>query len=410
MSQLFRAEVFQQKKDRLSGSVSIAVPLSWQAIGYLIFGGLIAAIIFLSLASYARVETVGGSIVPDKGVAAIIPTRPGTITEVLVSDGQRVAKGTTLVAIRAEEDSASGISAAALTEQAIAQQDASLIAQMSAAARSAAAQQGQLVSQASGLRAEIDQLESQIVLQQSLVTSARLDLEKAQSVAERGFISRADLQSREDSLLARQQQLSQLQQSLSARRATLSQLSSGAANISAQAQSEAANIAAARAQVAQQAAGNAGARSYALTAPVSGTVTALTMRAGQRAGLQNQIMAVIPQDARLRAELFVPSQAIGFVKPGQDVRLAVDAFPYQRFGTVTGKVATVASSAVSQTMSNGAVVSAYPVVVEIAKPEVIAFGRREQLVPGMTLTARIITEKQSLIEWLFEPLFAVRRR
>ena len=134
------------------------------------------------------------------------------------------------------------------------------------------------------------------------------------------------------------------------------------------------------------------------------------MRSGQRVGLQNQIMAVIPKGARLRAELLGPTQAIGFVKRGQDVRLAVDAFPYQRFGTVTGKIATVASSPISQTLPNGAVVSAYPVVVEIDKPEVIAFGRREKLVPGMTLTARIVTEKQSLIEWLFEPLFAVRRR
>lgn len=410
MSQLFRAEVFQQKKDRLSGSVSIAVPMPWQAIGFLIFGSLIIAITFLSLASYARVETVTGSIVPDKGVAAIIPTRPGTIAEVMVEDGERVAKGATLVSIRAEEDSATGISAAALTEQAIAQQDASLIAQMSAGARSAAAQQNQILSQESGLRAEIDQLQSQIVLQQSLVASATRDLEKAQSVAERGFISRADLQSREDTLLARQQQLSQLQQSLGSRRATLSQLSGSAANVAAQAQSDAANIAAARAQVAQQAAGNAGARSYALTAPSAGTVTALTMRSGQRVGLQSQIMAVIPENARLRAELFIPSQAIGFVKRGQEVRLAIDAFPFQRFGTVTGKVTTVASSAVSQTLPNGAVVSAYPVVVEIAHPEVIAFGRRERLVPGMTLTARIITEKQTLIEWLFEPLFAVRRR
>lgn len=410
MSQLFRAEVFQQKKDRLSGNVSIAVPLSWQAIGFLIFGSLVVAIIFLSLATYTRVETVTGAIVPDKGVAAIIPTRAGTITEVLVTDGEVVAKGATLAAIRAEEDGASGVSAAALTQQAIAQQDASLVAQLSAAERSAAAQQSQILSQGSGLRAEIEQLQSQIVLQQSLVASATQDLAKAQSVAERGFISRADLQAREDNLLARQQQLSQLQQSLSARRAALTQLSSSAASISAQALSEAANIAAARAQVAQQAAGNAGARSYALTAPVAGTVTALTMRAGQRVGSQNQIMAIIPQNARLRAELFIPSQAIGFVKPGQEVRLAIDAFPFQRFGTVTGRITTVASSAVSQTLPNGAVVSAYPVIAEIAEPGIMAFGRREALVSGMTLTARIITEKQSLIEWLFEPLFAVRRR
>jgi membrane fusion protein len=41
---------------------------------------------------------------------------------------------------------------------------------------------------------------------------------------------------------------------------------------------------------------------------------------------------------------------------------------------------------------------------------VAAFGRNEALIPGMTLSARIVTEKQSLLEWLFEPLYAVRQR
>ena len=410
MAALFRSEVLTQKKDRLSGEVSIAVPLQWQVIGYLIFGALLVAIAFLSLASYSRVETVTGAIVPDKGVAAIIPTRTGTITDVFVDDGDRVAKGATLVAIRAEEDSASGLSAAALTEQAIAQQDASLIAQLTASQRSAAAQQNQITVQASGLRSEIAQLESQIALQQNLVRSAQADLDRAQGVAERGFISKADLRAREDTLVSRQQQLSGLRQSLTSRRATLAELSNSAATITAQAESQAANIAASRAQVAQQAAGNASARSYGLSAPIAGTVTALTMRSGQHMNPQTQIMAVIPDGAKLRAELRVPSQAIGFVKAGQDVRLAVDAFPYQRFGTVEGTVTTVASSAISQALPNGSVVSVYPVIVELNKEQISAFGRNEPLVPGMSLTARIITEKQSLIEWLFEPLFAVQRR
>lgn len=410
MAGLFRSEVLTQKKDRLSGEVSIAIPLPWQLIGYLIFGALLVAIVFLSLATYARVETVTGTIVPDKGVAAIIPTRSGTITDVFVDDGDQVDAGATLVAIRAEEDSASGLSAAALTEQAIAQQDASLIAQLTASQRSAASQQSQIAVQASGLRSEISQLQSQIALQENLVASAQRDLDKAQGVAERGFISRANLQAREDTLVARQQQLAQLRQSLTSRRAQLAELSNSAATIAAQAESQAANIAASRAQVAQQAAGNAGARSYALTAPIAGRVTALTMRSGQRVGPQTQVMAVIPDGAKLRAELRVPSQAIGFVKPGQPVRLAVDAFPYQRFGTVQGTITTVASSAISQALPNGSVIAVYPVIVELDASAITAFGREERLVPGMSLTARIITEEQSLIEWLFEPLFAVQRR
>lgn len=399
-----------QKKDRLSGEVSIAVPMPWQIIGYLIFGAVIVAIIFLSLASYSRVETVIGTVVPDRGVASIIPTRAGTITEVMVDDGERVEAGATLVAIRAEEDAATGLSAAALTQQAIARQDASLEAQLVASQRSAAAQRSQIIVQAAGLRSEIDQLRSQITLQESLVASAQQNLDQAQSVAKRGFISQVDLQRREDTLFSRQQQLAQLQQSLTSRRATLAELSTSSANIAAQAQSQAAGISVSRAQVAQQAAGNEGARSYALSAPITGNVTALTMRSGQRVGPQNQIMAIVPEGATLRAELSVPSQAIGFVKVGQEVRLAIDAFPYQRFGTVTGTVRTVASSALTQQGPNGAVISVYPVVVELQDIEISAFGRMEALVPGMTLTARIVTEEQSLIEWLFEPLFAVQKR
>lgn len=410
MSQLFRSEVLQQKKDRLSGEVAIAVPVQWQLIGYLIFGGLVAAIIFLSLASYARVETVAGTIVPDKGVAAIMPTRGGVITDILVREGEKVEQGDILAEIRAEEDAASGLSAAAMTQQAIAQQDASLIAQMAAARRAANAQNSQIAVQAAGLRSEIDQLQSQITLQQSLVTSAREDLERARSVAERGFISQRDLQAREDTLVTRQQQLSQLQQNLTSRRATLAELSNSTANISAQAESQAASIAASRAQVAQQAAGNEGARSYALSAPVAGTVTALTMRSGQRVNAQSGLMSIVPKGAKLRAELNVPSQAIGFVKKGQEVRLALDAFPYQRFGTVNGKVSTVASSAVSQRTADGAVVSFYPIIVELDATQINAFGRSENLISGMTLTARIVTENQSLIKWLFEPLFAVQKR
>ena len=161
----------------------------------------------------------------------------------------------------------------------------------------------------------------------------------------------------------------------------LAELSNRTATISAQAQSDAANIAATRAQVAQQAAGNAGARSYALSAPIAGKVTALTMRSGQRVSPQTQVMTIIPEGATLRAELNVPSQAIGFIEVGQDVRLAIDAFPYQRFGTVTGKVRTVASSALTQTTPAGAVISVYPVVVELDAFAISAFGRQEQLGP-----------------------------
>lgn len=369
-----------------------------------------ASVLFLSLASYCRVETVTGTITPDAGVSVIVPTRAGVITALTARDGQEVVAGAELAMVRVEEDGTAAQSPAALVEIAIARQDASLAAQSDAALAAANAQGSQLTAQRSGLFAEIEQLQSQITSQRALIASAQKDLDRARTIADRGFISGRDLQVREETLLARQQGLAQLEQALAAKRAALTENERTAAQVSAQARAQTASLAATRAQVAQQAASTAGARSYVLRAPVAGRVTALTARVGQPASPQGQLMTIVPAGAKLRAELAIPSSAIGFVKQGQQVRLAIDAFPYQRFGTVSGRVQTVSASAVNAQGPNGSTIAVYPVTVALDAASIAAYGRSEPLVSGMTLTARIVTERQSLLEWLFEPLFAVRRR
>jgi membrane fusion protein len=407
---MFRPEALNDRADRLSGDVSIAVPIAWQVIGALIFGGLIVALIFLSLASYSRVEIANGIIVPDKGVNVIMPTRNGIITTILVNDGQEVMPGEKLAMIRAEEDSATGLSSAEQIEAAVRLQDASLSVQMNAANAAAQAQIRQLGAQRAGLLAEIIQIQSQIVLQRELIVSAQKDVDRARVIAERGFVSQRDLRVREETLLSRQQTLSQLSQSLAAKQSAISETERGAAQYVAQAKAQGASLEASRAQVAQQAATTAGSRSYVLRAPLGGKVTALTARPGQPASPQTPLMTIVPSGSVLRAELALPSTAIGFLKKGQYVRLAIDAFPYQRFGTIKGKVITIATSPVSQQASSGEVIAAYPVTVALNSTVVIAYREKKPLISGMSLTARIITQKQSLLEWLFEPLFAVGQR
>ena len=121
-------------------------------------------------------------------------------------------------------------------------------------------------------------------------------------------------------------------------------------------------------------------------------------------------MIVVPNDATPRAELYVPTNAAGFLAIGQEVRLAVDAFPYQRYGTVSAKISEISSVAIPRRGADGAAVPVYLVTAELTQPWVVAFGRKQPLLPGMALTARIVTEKQSLFRWLFEPLFAVGAR
>ena len=407
---MFRTEQQFRNRDRLSGDVALAVPFSWQAIGYLLLGALCTVVVFLALAPFARVEKVIGTIAPDVGIAPAVVTRAGVVAELSVKDGQVVAAGTRLGTIRVEEDGAAALAPGALVEAAIAQQDASLAIQYNASLAAAEAQISQLAAQQAGLTAEIDQLRLQKDAQASLIATAEEDFIRATEIAARGFISKRDLQVREETLLSRKQGMAQLDQALASKRAALAENIRSSAVTAAQARSQSASVEASRAQVAQQAVSAAASRSYVLRAPVAGRVTALTARIGQPVSPGLQLMAIVPQEAQMTAELAVPSAAIGFVKPGQEVRLALDAFPYQRFGTVKGRIRSVPVSTVNTRASNGATISVYPVIVDIESPRVSAYGRDEPLVAGMSLTARIITEKQSLLEWLFEPLFAVLRR
>lgn len=45
--------------------------MPWQLIGFLLLGGLAVAIVFLSAASYSRLERVTGEIVLDTGVRSL---------------------------------------------------------------------------------------------------------------------------------------------------------------------------------------------------------------------------------------------------------------------------------------------------------------------------------------------------
>lgn len=407
---MFRTEASPHKADRLHGNVAIFIPVAWQGIGYLMTASVLVALVFLAFAPYSRSETVSGEIAPASGVSLIVPTRAGVLADVAVTDGQHVAAGTTLAVVRAEEDAVSGRSTAARIEAAIGQQDSSLAAQSAATTAAAGAQLEQLAAQRTGLAAEVSQLGSQIDLQKDLVDSARRDLDRARAIAVRGFISGHDLQIREEALVSRKQGLSQLVQTAASKRSALVEAQRTAAQVGAQARAQNANLAATRAQVAQEAASTSGARSYALRAPIAGRVTALTARPGQPATPQTPLMTIVPDGADLRAILSAPTSSIGFLQRGQAVHLAIDAFPYQRFGTVGGRVLTVAGSTINRTGANGTVVPVYPVTVALDRIALSAFGRQAPLVSGMTLTARIVIERQTLLQWLFAPVYAVRQR
>jgi membrane fusion protein len=151
-----------------------------------------------------------------------------------------------------------------------------------------------------------------------------------------------------------------------------------------------------------------------VSSPVSGRIAALPVSVGQAVSLGGTVAVVIPDGAKLEAELLAPSRAAGFISPGQDVRLMLQAFPYQRFGAIKGRIKAISTTVLGPTeiAIPGLDIKepVFRIRVTLAREDIQAYGEAIPLQPGMVLSADIVFDRRSLIEWLFDPLFAVAKR
>ncbi len=111
-------------------------------------------------------------------------------------------------------------------------------------------------------------------------------------------------------------------------------------------------------------------------------------------------MAIVPSGESLEVEATVLNKDIGFVRPGQDVTIKIESFPYTRYGYLTGKVLSVSHDA-AQDEKLGLV---FPTRVKLNKASLLIDGVIVNLSPGMSLSAEIKTGKRRVIDYLLSPL------
>jgi membrane fusion protein len=152
-------------------------------------------------------------------------------------------------------------------------------------------------------------------------------------------------------------------------------------------------------------------RAYVIRAPAAGRISTLRATVGQFADPRRPLMEIIPNESVLQAELFVPARAIGFVEPGQEVRILYEAFPYQQFGTYRGRVNNVSQTMLTKSDVSGPIdlkEPAYRVTAALDRSNIDAYGKRIPLQADMLLRADIILEKRSFMSWFLDPLLSLR--
>jgi len=126
---------------------------------------------------------------------------------------------------------------------------------------------------------------------------------------------------------------------------------------------------------------------------------------GSVARATEPLVTLVPTDVPIVIEAGVTPADIAAVKVGQDVRIKVDAFPFQRHGYLTGRVQSVSPDAVGQ--KGASETRIYKLRIDFST-HVEESELRAKLIPGMTLTAEVIAEKRTILRYLFDPLVQIK--
>ena len=410
---LFRAEVHEQRRQRAFGR---AIPLyagdTLPAVAILLV--LVAGLaLWLATGSYARTATVAGWVVPDGPTARIRSVQPGTLIALDVHDGQRVRKGDRLGVVEIQSANDLARDPAQQSLAIVARQRAELARQRVLARQGSGEDARRLAAAAAQLRIRLAATDRQIALQRARVASSRHSLAILGGAHARKYISEIDYQAQRRQHLDEEARLQALIVDRAALQGQLDDTQAQRVRLPVDLGEKLADLESSDMQLQQRRLDIEGASTIVLTAPIDGQVAALQARVGQSVGPEQPMMYLLGGGARLAAELYAPSRAIGFARAGQRVRLMYDAFPYQQFGSFEGTITAISRTALAPDEIEAPIKlaePAYRVRVRLDRQAVEAFGGVYPVQPGMTLRANVILEKQSFLGWLMEPINAVRRR
>jgi membrane fusion protein len=404
---LFRQEALHQQGERLWGELLLSQPLSY-SIFTLFLGGITAlALWFLVQHDYVRKQTVSGTLVPERGLIEVRAPAPGTLLTLHAGLDSRVEAGMPLFTLQLDHtlNGARGLTAQLLQEVAL--QARTLRAQEQDEIRRAATEAEHLQVRAAFLQRRLREQTQLVANEQTLLDLKQGALARAGELRVRGLLALADYEAVHAQLLQQKSVLGQLLLQQEQTRAEVAELDNDKAAAQLAHRRELQRLAAELAEVQKQQLRLGAEQTTAVLAPVSGRVTSVLRQDGMSVNAQEMILALMPEGALLEAELMLPSSAIGFVGAGQRVKLRYEAFPYQKFGVQQAVIRTVAASALPVTTGAGPM-PAYRVLATLDQQSVLAYGAEQPLRPGMALSADVIVDERSLLEWLLEPLFSIR--
>ncbi len=330
-------------------------------------------------------------LVPEGGADPIQSPRHAVVEQVLVRQGEKVKKGDRMFLLRVDEVREWR------TESETRQEALRALRERSAKLEE---------SYGSALRikdSEIDQAEREVAFRETHLGVMRDLLARVENLAKSGLVSEMELASHRLSLAESYKDLELARRTLAQRHLERQTMQTERMRQRIQEKAEEDDLAIRIAALRQPLAAIANGL-LEIRAPYDAVCVGLTQQnAGGVVAPGDTLCQLSPVSRRLQARLELPENGLSRLQPQQRVRFLFDAFPYQRFGTVTGTLEWISPAPVARQQS-----SDFVALASLDKREIVAGHNSHPLRPGMKGTARVTVGRRTLIDYAFEPLRKLR--
>ena len=357
---------------------------------------LIAAFLFaLLIATLMRLpETVNCRfvLIPATGADPIQAPRQATISRVVVEEGQPVKAGEDLFVLRSDEIAGWDTQFRTLTEDLRTKQES-----LKRNETAYAAQRG-IKS------AEIEQAKSEVKFRENHAQTSHELVTRMEKLAKQGGESEVDVIKLKLDLAGSEKDLSVAQRTLQQVTLDRERMEMEHARQRGEEQAEVEKLKV-RIAALKKDLENTQHNLLTVRSPYEGVVISVDQRTAGSFVQQGQVLCQLaPKGSKPRARMTLTEVGLPRLAVAQRVRYFFEAFPYQRYGTVAGKVDWISPSAV--TTPEG---SRFVALGSLDRYEMSSrAGHALPLRVGMRGDAHIIVGDRTLIEYAFEPIRQLR--
>ena len=360
---------------------------AWILLGAFLFALLIAVV--MRLPETVRCPFI---LVPATGADPVQSPVRAIISHVGVDEGQPVKAGEELFVLRSDEIRGRDTEFRTLTEDLRSKEE------------SLARYENAYAAQLGIKNAEIEQAKSEVKFRENHATTSRDLVARMEKLAKQGGESEIDLVKLKLDLAGSEKDLSVAQRTVQQVNLDRERMETDHARQRGEQQSEIEKLKM-RIDALKTDLKNADQNLLTIRSPYEGVIISMNERSVGSVVQQGQVLCQLaPKDAKPRARMTLNQTGLPKLLAAQRVRYFFEAYPYQRYGTVTGKLDWISPSAVTTTDG-----SHFTALGSLDRYDISSrSGKVLPLRVGMRGDAHIIVGGRTMIEYAFEPIRQLR--